>query len=255
MQDTESAAACAGHFNQCILPFPFLPWTYLLPLPYPQHQACFQKIPRLLDKDTDPSPRNLHGQELVLAWHHRGENLETLGGTIRLKNCKMFIYQYVRVHTDMYAYILLHSLNYRYVPVHTSTYLFSHHIIWVLPHGLGQWSTSFVYTLVRNHAIVHHDVNRLVPCCTGAFQVYRILRDLENLGWCTGMNWYVHVLWRFKAVYSGILKISLRILYTWNGPVQDGTRRFTSSYTIAWFRTRVYTEDVLLFPMQWISPS
>jgi hypothetical protein len=174
---------------------------------------------------------------------------------IHVCTCTYQYVLYVRVHTEMYAYILLYSLYDRYVPVHTITYTYSHHIIRVLPHGLGEWSTSSVYTLVRNHAIVYDDVNRLVLSCTGPFQVYRILRDLENHVWCTGMNWYVPVLWRFMAVYSGILKISLRILYTWNGPVQDGTRRFTSSYTIAWFRTRVYTEDVLLFPMQWISPS
>ena len=121
----------------------------------------------------------------------------------------------VRVHTDMCAYILLYSLYDWYVPLCTGTYQYVLVQPWgirVPPHGLGQWSTSSVYTLVRNHAIVHHDVNRLVPCCTAAFQVYRILRDLENHGVCTGMNWYVHVLWWFKAVYSGILKFSLRIL-------------------------------------------
>ena len=147
VQMAESAAACAGHCNQCILPFPFLPWIYLLPLPYPQHQACFQKIPRLLHKDGDPRPRNLYGQEQELAWHHRSGNLETLCQTMRLKNCKMCTYRYVRVHTEMYAYILLYSLYDMYVPVHTITYStrtlsYSHHIIRVLPHGLGEWSTS-----------------------------------------------------------------------------------------------------------------
>ena len=73
-------------------------------------------MPRLLDKDTDPLPRKLAGQEQELAWHHRGGNLDTLCQTMRLKNCKMCTYQYVRVHTAMYAYILLYLLYDQYVP-------------------------------------------------------------------------------------------------------------------------------------------
>jgi hypothetical protein len=54
----------------------------------------------------------------------------------------------------------------------------------------------------------------LVEEDTLAFQVYRILRDLPNHVFCTGINWYVHVLWRFMVVYSCILNFPLKILYT-----------------------------------------
>ena len=119
------------------------------------------------------------------------------------------MYAFILICTRIYYYIHYMTGMYSdwYVPVHTIMYSYSNHIIRVLPHGLGQWSTSSL-------AIVHHDVNRLVPCCTAPFHVYSILRDLENHVLCTGMNWYVHVLWQFKAVYSCILKFSLRILYT-----------------------------------------
>ncbi len=106
------------------------------------------------------------------------------------------------------------------------------------------------YTLVRNHAIVYDDVNRLVPSCTGPFQVYWILREIFNIPLYTALNRHKTVTgtYQFIPVHNAWFSRSLRILYTWNGPVQDGTRRFTSSYTIAWFRTRVYTEDVLHCP-------
>ena len=80
---------------------------------------------------------------------------------------------------------------------------------------MGKRSTSSVYTLVRNHAIVYDDVNRLVLSCTGPFQVYRILRDLENHVLCTGMNWYVHVYGGLRLyIHLGVRpgKISLLIL-------------------------------------------
>ena len=58
-----------------------------------------------------------------------------------VKTCK---YQYVRVHTDMYTYILLDSFMYGmywYVPVHSITYSYSLHILSVVPHAFGGWST------------------------------------------------------------------------------------------------------------------
>ena len=141
MQDTESAAACAGHCNQCILPLPFLPWIYLLPLPYPQHQACFQKFPRLLHKDGDPRPSNWYGQQQELAWHHRNEYHKTLVRTMRLTYIPVCTSSYCYVHqytTWMFYlwYVLVCTGMYLYVPVHTCTYLYCLHIVSVVLHAL-----------------------------------------------------------------------------------------------------------------------
>ena len=170
MQDTESAAAYARHCNQSILPFPLLPWINLVPLPYPQHQACFQKIPSLLHKDGDPRPRNWYAAGACMTssrWEPRnpGSNNE------------------INVHTSMYKFILLctpiYYMNvlsmvctgmYRYVLVCTCMYLY----ILILSSYrkcnspcLETWEFILVCNVLWNHAIVYEGLNRLIPMCPG----------------------------------------------------------------------------------------
>ncbi len=143
---------------------------------------------------------------------------------MRLKNCTHRVhtsmYHFILIVTDMYTYTLLDSFRLWYVLVCPGMYQY-------IPMIPLRTRTVFILSKLfpvpcdnGGHATMYfrgkacYSMFRLKPYYTAIVQVYRILRELSNNVFCTGMNWYVLILWRFMAVYSGILNFSLRILYT-----------------------------------------
>ena len=113
----------------------------LLPLPCPQRQACFEKIPLLLDRDGNPHPPCLPGRKMVAAWQRLSAKHETLyphqwvhtstnqyipvhTGFKLYKNIPVHTstYQYIQVHTSPYLYVPVCTSTYKYIPVCTGTY-------------------------------------------------------------------------------------------------------------------------------------
>ena len=103
-----------------------------------QDTVCFLEVPTclfpsftwqfLLEEIKEVNSFLVQVGKVILAWHHRDGNHETLGRTVRLKNCPH------RVHTSMFQFILICTRiytilyssmvcpgMYKYIPVRTST--------------------------------------------------------------------------------------------------------------------------------------
>ena len=162
-----------GRCNQCILLFPFLPWIYLLPLPYPQHQACFQKFLVFWTRTQIPfSQLAWAGAGACMAssrWEPRnpGSNNEIK----ELQNVYIPVctrsYWYVRVYTTIFITWLVCTSTYQYVLVQPSYY-----------QSTSPWLGTMEYILrIYSSTKSCYRTSRREPSCT---MLYCCISDVHD---------------------------------------------------------------------------